>query len=159
MTHKPRIWLVLYRHWFVIGVGLVFGLFFLPLLSAGSAHASTIHTPADGMRVEGNKPMSSLVPPAKAAARPCGGLRAGGRRATEINATRLTCASARRKLRRWLNRHRLPRNPFGWNCFRWRGRWMCAVGQGNAPRFTFRLRRAATAATVTSAGSDERAIG
>jgi hypothetical protein len=58
MIHNPRIWLALHRHWFVIGVVLVFGLFVLPLLSAGSAHASTIHTPADGMRVERNKPVS-----------------------------------------------------------------------------------------------------
>ena len=78
---------------------------------------------------------------AQAGGTPCGGLRADGWKASEIQATHLTCASARTKLRRWLNRGQLADNPYGWNCFHWHGRRMCAVGQGDPPRFTFRLRR------------------
>jgi hypothetical protein len=75
-----------------------------------------------------------------AAGMPCGALTDGQWRATDIQATHLTCRSARTKLRRWLPPP-LPANPLGWNCFPFRGRRMCAVGQGDAPRFTFRLRR------------------
>jgi hypothetical protein len=77
---------------------------------------------------------------AEGAGTPCGALTDDGWRATDIRATRLTCRSARAKLRRWLPPP-LPSNPYGWNCFPFRGRRMCAVGQGDAPRFTFRLRR------------------
>jgi hypothetical protein len=87
---------------------------------------------------------------AEATGKPCGALRANGWHASDLRATHLTCASARTKLRRWLNRGRLPDNPYGWNCFRWRGRRMCAVGQGDAPRFTFRLRRAARSRAAAS---------
>jgi len=68
---------------------------------------------------------------------------AGEWRAKRIDAVNLTCFSAREKLGRWLRRERLPHNPYGWNCWRRGGAaWMCAVGQGNAPRFTFvRVRR------------------
>jgi hypothetical protein len=76
----------------------------------------------------------------EAAGTPCGSLTDGHWKATDIRATHLTCRSARTKLRRWLPPP-LPANPIGWNCFRFRGRRMCAVGQGDAPRFTFRLRR------------------
>ena len=87
---------------------------------------------------------------AQAGGAPCGGLIGDGWKASEIRATHLTCGSARTKLRRWLNRGYLPDNPYGWNCFHWRGRRMCAVGQGDAPRFTFRWRSTARAQDHTS---------
>jgi hypothetical protein len=94
--------------------------------------------------------------PADAAGKPCGGLRAGGWKASDIRVTHPSCASASTKLRLWLSRGRLPENPVGWNCFRWRGRRTCAVGQGDAPRFTFRLHRGATAAAPIRECGDMR---
>jgi hypothetical protein len=84
-----------------------------------------------------------------AAGTPCGGLTDGRWRATDIRATHLTCRSVRTKLRRWLPPP-LPANSYGWNCFAFRGRRMCAVGQGDAPRFTFRLGRRPTATSAFS---------
>ncbi len=89
---------------------------------------------------------------AEAAGRSCGGLEANGWQASEIHATHLTCGSARGKLSRWLYRA-LPHNPYGWNCFRWRGRRMCAVGNGDAPRFTFRLGRSPPQAPIRECGN------
>jgi hypothetical protein len=83
----------------------------------------------------------------------CGSVAAGKWRAKSIETFNLTCFSAREKLRRWLQRERLPRNPVGWNCWRMDGRaWMCAVGQGNAPRFTF-VRVSALTAQKTPFGA------
>jgi hypothetical protein len=82
-----------------------------------------------------------------AAGTPCGTLNDGKWKASDIRATHLTCGSARAKLRRWLPPP-LPANPIGWNCFPFRGRRMCAVGQGDAPRFTFRLKRRPIATTA-----------
>lgn len=97
---------------------------------------------------------AALVAPAtvEAAGTPCGTLTDGQWRVTDIRAMHLTCRSARAKLRRWLPPP-LPGNPVGWNCFRFRGRRMCAVGQGDAPRFTFQLRRVAVGALVAPAAA------
>ncbi len=96
---------------------------------------------------------------ASAAGTPCGRLAEGGWKASDIRATHLTCGSARAKLRRWLPPP-LPSNPLGWNCFPFRVRRMCAVGQGDAPRFTFRLERRprATVAAATAPCSYEERI-
>jgi hypothetical protein len=98
------------------------------------------------LRLQRRQPSAASV-----ADTPCGTLRDGPWKAADIRATHLTCASARVKLRRWLPPP-LPANPVGWNCFPFRGRRMCAVGQGDAPRFTFRLKRrpGATLATATA---------
>jgi hypothetical protein len=82
-----------------------------------------------------------LVPSgAHAGGTPCGSVTKGDWRASDIRATHLTCASARRKLRRWLPPP-LPRNEFGWYCYRMRDRRQCVAGNGDAPRFSFRLKR------------------
>jgi hypothetical protein len=91
----------------------------------------------------------ALPAAAEAAGTPCGTLADGRWRATDIRATHLSCRSARVKLRRWLPPP-LPSNPVGWNCFPYRGRRMCAVGQGDAPRFTFRLRRVRAPAAASA---------
>jgi len=89
---------------------------------------------------------------ASAAGTRCGSLTRAGWKAGDIRATHLTCRSARRKLRRWPPPP-LPSNAYGWNCFPFRGRRMCAVGQGDAPRFPFQLRRVVVGALAARAAA------
>jgi hypothetical protein len=81
-----------------------------------------------------------LAPSSVDAATSCGSLTKGKWRATDIRATHLSCASARTKLRRWLPPP-LPANEFGWYCYKAAGRRQCVAGNGDAPRFSFRLKR------------------
>jgi hypothetical protein len=74
----------------------------------------------------------------------CRPVTAGGYSATHVFVDYMTCHSARTKLRRWLPRDRLPRNPNGWYCYRLGGvvRVCGYPGRTNARKdFTFWLRR------------------
>jgi hypothetical protein len=76
--------------------------------------------------------------------RACKSVRAGGYVATHLHAQKLTCTSARNKLRRWLGRGRLPRNQQGWLCYREEGTRICSYLGGPssiAPNFYFVLSR------------------
>jgi hypothetical protein len=76
--------------------------------------------------------------------RACLSVQAGGYRATNLHAQRLTCLSARTKLRRWLDRGRLPRNSDGWLCYSEEGLRICSylgAASFHAPNFCFKLKR------------------
>jgi hypothetical protein len=64
-----------------------------------------------------------------------------GRLAYSIHASNIGCRSARRSIGRWLRKGSFPRNPYGWYCARSGGKRLCSAGNGNAPHFSFRLRR------------------
>ena len=97
--------------------------------------------------------MAAATSPNALAQVKCQPVRSGGKLANGIQASNMGCDSVRNKLRRWLRRASLPRNPYGWYCDRnGNGRRLCAGGNGGgAPYFTFRLRRAAGGATAQSA--------
>lgn len=77
---------------------------------------------------------------AAAAAHRCAAVHVRHRAATHVR-TNLRCARARRMLRRWLRRHRLPHNQFGWYCSG-RRRVVCGGGNGGAaPYIRFSYRR------------------
>jgi hypothetical protein len=48
----------------------------------------------------------------------CKSVAAGKWIAKNVSAFNMGCRSTRSKLRRWLGRDRLPRNPEGWDCYR-----------------------------------------
>jgi hypothetical protein len=76
--------------------------------------------------------------------RACLPVQAGDYQATKLHAQRLTCRSARTKLRRWLRRGRLPHNSYGWFCYREEGLRICSYLGGTssfAPNFYFVLKR------------------
>ena len=75
--------------------------------------------------------------------RTCKGVRAGGYLATDLHTQKVTCQSARNKLRRWLRRGRLPKNQNGWLCYREEGIRICSYlgGPFIAPNFYFVLTR------------------
>lgn len=78
------------------------------------------------------------------ATRACLPVQAGGYRATNLHAQRLTCRSARTKLRRWLRRGHLPHNSDGWLCYGEEGLRICSYLGGTsfyAPNFYFVLKR------------------
>src|SRR5215207_4907884 len=81
---------------------------------------------------------------AQAVGKRCRPVKSGGYAATHVFVDYMTCRSARTKLRRWLPRDRLPRNPNGWYCYRLGGvvRVCGYPGRANARKdFTFWLRR------------------
>ena len=85
---------------------------------------------------------SSQTPPVD---RSCESVRAGGYVASQLHAQKVTCRSARAKLKRWVRRGRLPKNPNGWLCYREEGIRICSYLGGPstfAPNFYFVLRRA-----------------
>ena len=69
-----------------------------PMIVTGVVLAAGLSAPAEA------RDNSSVVD------RACLSVRVGGYRATNLHAQRLTCRSARTKLRRWLGRGRLPHN-------------------------------------------------
>jgi hypothetical protein len=76
--------------------------------------------------------------------RSCKSVRSGGYLATNLHAQKVTCRSARRKLRRWLTRGRLPKKQNGWFCYREEGTRICSYLGGPsvyAPNFYFQVRR------------------
>jgi hypothetical protein len=75
--------------------------------------------------------------------RACKSVRAGGYLASSLHAQKVTCRSARTKLRRWLRRGSLPKNPDGWLCYREEGLRICSYLGGSlvAPNFYFVLTR------------------
>jgi hypothetical protein len=80
----------------------------------------------------------------------CADVKAGGYRATHVFADFMPCRSARAKLRRWLQRERLPRKRDGWYCYRLGGPVRACTypgkrGLGDPKSFTFWLRRVARA--------------
>jgi hypothetical protein len=68
-----------------------------------------------------------------AAARRCDPVRTHGRTASRIR-TNIGCTRARRLVRRWLVRNRLPRDNFGWYCA---GRRNVTCGNGNGGNAPF----------------------
>jgi hypothetical protein len=63
--------------------------------------------------------LAALTAPAAAQVeRHCESVTAGKWRATNVSAFNMGCKSVRAKLRRWLGRNQLPRNPDGWSCNR-----------------------------------------
>jgi len=69
--------------------------------------------------------LSSLVSPGTTAAvespavgKPCRSVTWGGYKASHVFVDFMPCPSARNKLRRWLHRDQLPKNPLGWYCYR-----------------------------------------
>ena len=75
--------------------------------------------------------------------RACLSVRAGGYLATGLHAQKVTCRSARTKLRRWLRQGYLPKNSDGWYCYREEGLRICSYLGGPlfAPNFYFVLTR------------------
>ncbi len=107
-----------------------------PMIVAGVLLAAGLSAPAEAR--DTSSVASSVVD------RACLPVRAGGYRATNLHAQRLTCRSARTKLRRWLRRGRLPHNSDGWLCYREEGTRICSYLGGTslyAPNFYFKLRR------------------
>ena len=103
-----------------------------PMIVTGVVLAAGLSAPAEA------RDNSSVVD------RACLSVRVGGYRATNLHAQRLTCRSARTKLRRWLRRGRLPHNSDGWMCYREEGTRICSYLGGTslyAPNFYFKLRR------------------
>jgi hypothetical protein len=95
----------------------------------------------------------------------CEDVRAGGYAATHVFADFMPCRSARAKLRRWLPRDSLPRNPSGWYCYRLTGRVRACtypgrLGLADPKSFTFWLRRSGAAATapIRECGDVNRSI-
>jgi hypothetical protein len=85
---------------------------------------------------------ASAAPVAEAAHGLCRGVQAGSSEAYDIHAINMGCRSTRNKLTRWLRRGSLPRGSYGWFCgSAGGGKRLCSVGNGNAPHFTFRLRK------------------
>jgi hypothetical protein len=86
---------------------------------------------------------------AQAVGKRCADVKAGAKRATQVDL--MPCRSVRAKLRRWLARERLPRKPDGWYCYRLSGRLRACTypgrrGIGDRKSFTFWLRRVARSA-------------
>jgi hypothetical protein len=84
--------------------------------------------------------------------RHCRPVAAGNLKATSVSAFNMSCRSTRAKLRRWLGRDRLPRNPDGWYCRRSgvpgvnRQCITYATESGDPKGFSFWLRRTASSA-------------
>jgi hypothetical protein len=99
----------------------------LVVLIAGIAASSGTSGPAEAAIVD----------------RACLSVRAGGYLASSLHAQKVTCRSARTKLRRWLRRGSLPKNPDGWLCYREEGLRICSYLGGSlvAPNFYFVLTR------------------
>jgi hypothetical protein len=80
------------------------------------------------------------------ALRPCKSKTFGPFRYTKIRTPQgLSCRTVHRKLKRWTQRGRLPKNQFGWYCWRQpagTNNFRCTLGNGNAPTFRFKRRRA-----------------
>jgi endonuclease YncB( thermonuclease family) len=88
--------------------------------------------------------MASAANIAQPRDRSCRSVRGGEYLATNLHAQKVTCRSARGKLRRWLRRGRLPRKQNGWFCYREEGTRICSYLGGPslyAPNFYFQLQR------------------
>lgn len=95
----------------------------------------TVLAAAVATGVAGVRPPAAWAP---AVGRHGASVHAGGYSATHVFVDYMPCSSARSKLRRWLRRDQLPRNPSGWYCYRLGDPvWTCGYPGNRGVRMDF----------------------